>query len=183
MTHMFSLRNDAFVMALDVLQNDQIGRNFVTMLEREYNAAPVFIDANAFSHVCTEEPEPFMMLASAVYAKIREDASLAEEAKIFLTAAAKIGKKLLPDATDLSLKTFTNGLAAANPVEAIRAAKDATDSIMQERLAGYAEHLKNVADFKQALAAFAQAHRARTTKRENFPHDMPLIVFIDELYR
>ena len=176
MTRMFSLQRDGFVVAVHAPWGDgktYFGRNFAKMLEQEYNAMPVFIDA--FEHDYAEDP--FMVLASAVYAKIKEDAKLKAKAKDFLSAAVKVGKKLLPFAAELSLKTFTSGLVGDNLIEAISSGgKKITESLLEERLAGYAEQQKSADNFRHALAEFAKAHCARTTKRENFLKELPLII-------
>ena len=183
MTRMFSLQRDGFVVAVHAPWGDgktYFGRNFAKMLEQEYNAMPVFIDA--FEHDYVEDP--FMVLASAVYAKIKEDAKLKVKAKDFLSKAVKVGKKLLPIAAELSLKTLTCGLVSDNFAEAISTGGvKITESLLEERLTGYAEQQKSVVDFRNALADFAKAHCARTTKRENFPKELPLIIFVDELDR
>jgi len=187
MIQMFALQQEGFVVAVDAPWGDgktHFARIFIEMLEKDYNAAPVFI--NAFEHDYANDP--FMVLASAVYAKIKEDEKFGEKAKNFLSSAKNIGKTFLPVTAQLLLRGITGGLINGNIADEIKNAigeggAKITETFLEEQLTSYKEDQNNVLDFKKALAEFAKSHWERTTNKEDFPKNLPLIIFVDELDR
>lgn len=185
MTKMISSMDEGKVIAVDAQWGDGktfFGRNFAQMLKEEYNATPIFIDAFENDYV----EDPFTLLASAIYAEIKEEPPLKEAADTFSRCAISIGKRLFPLGVEIAATALGYGLCVDQAKRTIEAVKsgvlEATESLLQERFESYREQQKEVEEFKKALGELAKTHRKRPTGQETIG-SLPLIIFIDEMDR
>lgn len=183
MTRMIALQYSGCVITVDASWGNgktYFAHNFAKKLERDFEAHPVYVDAFQNDYA----DDPFIVLVSAIYAKINEiDPCFAKKTKL-LSKAIKIGKSLLPVAAGTTAKVLTFGIVDSKLTDGIgNIAAKFTENILEERIKGYAEQQKNITEFKEVLSNFAQKHRDDTKCKGLIKEGLPLIIFVDELDR